>query len=216
MKGMLEKERQFCLREKGVLVIVAMLFVWGFLQRIPVIISVQCCSVALIYIIVLIIDDEQAGFSFLMTMPVDAKTYVWGVNVFAWIVLALMWVTSRGLLVLYKIIFGSGPSGIAAILSSGYVYFFVAAILVSMFVPLMLKFGSKSLLVACSFSMLIMIGIVTAVVMSGSIATSVFDFILTLIDLPAGITAPICGIITVILVSIFIELGVKVMKNKEF
>ena len=89
MKGLLEKDRRFCLGQGPTVIVAVVLLAYAFAIGEPILISVECAVIACVYSLTLVLSDYRNGFSFLMTMPVDAKTYVVEKNVFTWIALAV-------------------------------------------------------------------------------------------------------------------------------
>ena len=217
MKGLLEKDRRFCIEQGPVIIIAIILLGHSFVIGDPILISAECCVIACIYMLMLLLTDDRNGFSFLMTMPVDAKTYVLEKNLFTWIFLAVLWLVSRILLALSAIIFQRGEYDFVEILTSGYPCFLIAAIITAVFIALMLKYGPNSLILAFSFIILFTTALLFIAVLNGGFGLQtmfrVFD---KLAEASPAVIAAISVPATALLTALFIMLGIRVMKNKEF
>lgn len=217
MKGLLEKDRRFCLGQGPTVIVAVVLLAYAFVIGEPILISVECAVIACVYSLTLVLSDDRNGFLFLMTMPVDAKTYVVEKNVFTWIALAVLWLISRVLLILSAIITADGAYRFTEILSFGYICFLVAAVATSVFLPLMLKFGPNSLILVLSMIVLCTTAFLFFVIMNGGLGFGkVLDLFEKLSDSSPVVLAAVSFPATVVLTAIFIRLGILVMKNREF
>ena len=221
MKGLLEKDRRCCIQQGPTIIIVIVLLVYTFIIGEPFMLSVQCCIIASIFTLASVLVDDRNGFSFLMTMPVDAKTYILEKNLFTWILLALFWLVSRVLLAISAFVFSEGAYSFGEMLSSGYGCFLAAAVATSLFLTLMLKWGPNSLILAVTLIIMLSSVFLLVVILSGGLGMqSAFHQLDKLIDrmkeVSPAVIAAVSVLVTVALTAVFVRLGIRVMNNKEF
>ena len=221
MKGLLEKDRRCCIQQGPTIIIVIVLLVYTFIIGEPFMLSVQCCIIASIFTLASVLVDDRNGFSFLMTMPVDAKTYILEKNLFTWILLTLFWLVSRVLLAISAFVFSEGAYSFGEMLSSGYGCFLAAAVATSLFLTLMLKCGPNSLILAVTLIIMLPSVFLLVVILSGGLGMqSAFHQLDKLIDrmneVSPAVIAAVSVLVTVALTAVFVRLGIRVMNNKEF
>ena len=221
MKGLLEKDRRCCIQQGPTISIAIVLLVYTFIIGEPFMLSVQCCIIASIFTLASVLVDDRNGFSFLMTMPVDAKTYILEKNLFTWILLALFWLVSRVLLAISAFVFSEGAYSFGEMLSSGYGCFLAAAVATSLFLTLMLKCGPNSLILAVTLIIMLPSVFLLVVILSGGLGMqSAFHQLDKLIDrmkeVSPAVIAAVSVLVTVALTAVFVRLGIRVMNNKEF
>ena len=217
MKGLLEKDRLLLFKQGSLIVVAVILLVYSFIIEDPTMISIQCCIITAVVVLTLVAIDNRDGFSFLMTMPVDAKTYVLEKNLLTWLTLGLFWLISRGLLLLSAWISSREPYGFIGLISSGYLAFLIVGTLVSLFIFLMLKFRTVNLLIVTSCIILFFSLLIIATLTSGTaVLSSLFDLIEKLQRVSPAVIASVSAALTVVLTAIFVLLGIRTMKKKEF
>lgn len=221
MKGLLEKDRRCCIQQGPTIIIAIVLLVYTFIIGEPFMLSVQCCIIASIFTLASVLVDDRNGFSFLMTMPVDAKTYILEKNLFTWILLALFWLVSRVLLAISAFVFSEGAYSFGEMLSSGYGCFLAAAVATSLFLTLMLKWGPNSLILAVTLILMLSSVFLLVIILSGGLGMqSAFHQLDKLIDrmkeVSPAVIAAVSVLVTVALTAVFVRLGIRVMNNKEF
>ena len=217
MKGLLEKDRLYFITQGPLFVVGVMLLIYAFILADPLLISRECCIIAAVFTFALVGVDNRDGFAFLMTMPVDAKTYVLEKNLFSWLSLALFWLVSRILMMASAMTFSRETYTFAELISSDYLCFLIAGVLVSLFIFLMLKFKTANLLIVVS--VIVMSTMLFLLVSITSGFTGIVRLIIVydkLKNLPPVLTAVVSVPATVVLCAVFIKLGIMVMKKKEF
>ena len=214
MKGLLEKDRRCCFEQWPMFVIGALLLAYAFFAKSPTLVAAESCIVAFVVPLTMLLVDDRNGYSFLMTMPIDAKTYVVEKDLFALITLAVCWLVSRLVLVLSAVCLGTNTFDFGALLSSGYICFLATIILTSLFIALHVRLGSNCLLFAVPLSFMLVTLLFTGMVLLGN--GKVFDYYEKLTEVPAVIVAPISIAVTVLLTALFILLGIRAMRKREF
>ena len=63
MKGLLEKDRRFCIEQGPVIIIAIILLGHSFVIGDPVLISAECCVIACVCMLMLLLTDDRNGFS---------------------------------------------------------------------------------------------------------------------------------------------------------
>lgn len=217
MKGLLEKDRLLLFKQGSLIVVAVMLLGYTLFFEDPAMVSVQCSVITAVAVLTSVAVDNRDGFAFLMTMPVDAKTYVLEKNLLAWLTLGLFWLISRGLLLVSAWISSREPYGFLGLISSGYLAFLIAGTLASLFIFLMLKFRTVNLLIVTSCIILFFSLLIIVTLTSGSaILTPLFDLIEKLQRVSPAVIASVSAALTVVLTAIFVLLGIRTMKNKDF
>ena len=90
-------------------------------------------------------DDERNGYAFLMTLPVDARSYVLAKLVYVTTVQVHFWILARVTLLVGTLLDGKKPD-IPALLSKGLALHFGMVALLMLILTFVIKFGVKSIL----------------------------------------------------------------------
>ena len=219
MKGLLIKDRYICLRHMSAIVLTAVcLFISALLYEYPSVVDMIGYIMALGLFFSCLNDEERTGYSYLMSMPVAAKAYVIAKNVFVGALLAFFWLCARIAIVAGTLLIDSpGSLRISSVFGFDSVAFLFAMSFASAAVPFVLRFGSLK-----AFYILILIPWLFCVY---TIFDSMFAFssIERLLDFISGLSTRShallfigCIAVNALLVGLFIALGIRVMKKKDF
>ncbi len=216
MLGLIEKDLRLTLVRKQTLVIfLVMALVMGMSMNGSFLISYLTMLAMIVGTGSITYDEYDNGFSFLMTLPFDRKTYVREKYLFSLIVSVAAWCFGAIVFAIIDVVRNGGASlseipMMTAVIPSMY-------IATAIIVPLQLKFGAeKSRLV-----LFILFGLIAVLVVGSSsfledAANPLFKIANTLHDIPGFVTIliliAVCGIVSVI----SYLFSVQIMEKKEF
>lgn len=219
MKGLLVKDRYICTKQVStVLLTVLCLFICVLLYEYPSIVDMMGYILALGFVFACLSEDDRTGYSYLMSMPVDAKTYVIEKNIYAFALFAFFWICTRVSIIIGTLTIGRPDplrlSNVFGLSSMGYLF---AMSVASAAVPLVLKFGALKAFyilftlpwICCAYS------IIDSMFVYSSLE-KVIEFFENLYSRSHGLIYIGCIVFNALLVGLFIALGIRVMKKKEF
>ncbi len=165
-----------------------------------------------------ITDDEKNGYAFLMTLPIDARSYVLSKFLFVIAVEVQFWILSRAVLVADAIVEKNAPE-VADLLTAGYGFYIGAVVFLMVTLAFVLKFGTKALvylMVAIMvLSMFLMLIVVTVMLVPLSEAGwDWFDLLMKIAQTPhIGLYATAAA---VAVIALCMFLSIRILKNREF
>ena len=161
-------------------------------------------------------DEYDNGYLFLMSLPIDAKTYALSKYIFSFGCGIISWII--GVILMFAVNFTKGiPLDVANNLMEAFAIFPVLALILDFMIPITLKYGSEKgrivlLIVAGAIS-------ATAVLVLRLVAhTEVSEpDILTKIDsLPPALFIGIMAVLGILLTVASFLASVRIMKNKSY
>lgn len=218
MKGLLTKDRYVCFKHlTAVLLTAVSLFICVLLSEYAAVIDMIGYLLALGFFFACLSDDDRTGYSYLMSMPVDAKTYVVEKNVYAFVLLAGFWVCTKAALGLGILIYGPTPNQtLSTVFGLNSVAYFFAMGVASAAVPITLKLGAtKAFFILAAIPWVFLLYII---VDSGLMYTTferAFDFLRGSYVRSPGLFFVGCLVFNALVVLACIRLGIRVMKKKD-
>ncbi len=216
MFGLIEKDLRLTLvRKQTIAIFLVMALVLGMSMNGSFLVSYLTMLALILGTGSITYDEYDNGFSFLMTLPFDRKTYVREKYLFSLIVSVAAWCFGVIVFAIIDVVRNGGASlsdipMMTAVIPSMY-------IATAIIVPLQLKFGAeKSRLV-----LFILFGLIAVLVVGSSsfledAANPLFKIANTLHDIPGFVTIliliAVCGIVSVI----SYLFSVQIMEKKEF
>lgn len=218
MAGLFEKDIRLFLKRKNSIIMVTIISIFMALSNNAAslfILTYFPVLITMIAVSTIAYDEMDNGYRFIMTLPVNEKIYVLEKYVFFICSALLSWIVCViGYYVFNIMIHNTIISGTKAVsVMSGYAVSVI--ILMSVLVPLQLKFGAEKsrVVFACFFGAVVGICAVVSKIGGSGVIKSVFAWFDSM-----GNTAIIIGeiiLLTVMLTgSFFISLGI--MRKKEF
>lgn len=221
MRGLIEKDIRLLTKQKRFAVIyVFVALMLSFSMDSSFIVSYFSLIGSLLVLSTLSYDSYDNGYPFLMSLPVDAKTYVCAKYAFSILGLSISWAFAVILQFISQLI-RNIPIDIGDSLSMDLAFFPVFILIIALMIPLNLKFGpEKSRIV-----LIVIFGLVMAVALLGQkiLDSLTLDLHIDLESLLAGLNTTPKGIvigaglaagILVLILSLWIS--IKVMENKEY
>lgn len=166
-----------------------------------------------------ITDDERNGYAFLMTLPVDARSYVFSKFFFVIAVEVQFWIISRAVLVADAIVEKSAPET-AGLLTAGYGFYIAAIVFLMVTLVFVLKFGTKALVylmvaVMVLTSLLMLVAVAALLI---PLSTKGWDWYYDILAKIAkmqhiGLYATAAAVAVTALCT---WLSIRILKNKEF
>ena len=217
MRGLMEKDLRLTLaRKQTLLIFIVMAMIMGVTMDGSFLVGYLTMLGAIIAVGTISYDEFDNGFAFLMTLPFDRKTYVSEKYLFSLLMEAGSWCAGALIYCIGSLVRGGGgnPAGDLPMLLSLIPVLFLS---VSVFIPLVLKYGSEKSRVALYlvFGVMALIALGAKQVMSGREAS--FAGLEKTLDAmsPAVvllILTAVCGILS------FISYlcSVRIMEKKEF
>lgn len=217
MAGLFEKDMRLILKRKQTLVMfvgIALLmgasiggtFLVGYLTFLCTIFTMSTISC----------DEVDNGYSFLMTLPIDCKTYVIEKYGFCGISGLLAWI-----LAVLLMFIGYSVKGTSFVLSeelSGAATMIpVFILMLDLMIPLELKFGiEKSRIALAALGGGIMVLAYAGKMITEETGTDIPAFLEKLDQMPMGVVFAVLALLAVVLTVISMLCSVKIMEHKEF
>ncbi|MBO4628032.1 MAG: ABC-2 transporter permease [Lachnospiraceae bacterium] len=218
MKGLLTKDRYVCFKHlSSVLLTAVSLFICVLLSDYASVIDMVGYLLALGFFFACLSDDDRTGYSYLMSMPVDAKTYVVEKNVYAFVLLAGFWACTKAALGLGVLIFGPTPDQhMSAVFGFNTIAYFFAMGVASAAVPITLKLGAtKAFFILASIPWVALLySMVDSMFVYGALERAL-DFITRSHERSPGLFFVGCLVFNALVVLVCIRLGIRVMKKKD-
>ena len=218
MKGLLTKDRYVCFKHlSSVLLVTVSLIICIPLYENAAVVDMIGYLLALGFFFACICDDDRTGYSYLMSMPVDAKTYVIEKNVYAFALLTSFWACTKATIILGTIFFGYSPDlDITTAIGINSVAYFFAMGISSAMVPVILKFGAtKAFLILAAIPWIFLLYII---IDSGLVYTTferALDFFTGMYKHSQILFFVGCLVFNALVVLLCIRLGIRVMKKKD-
>ena len=221
MKGLVLKDFLIIAKQKKLAIMyVFVAFFLSFSMDATFILSYFSLIGSLIVLTTLSYDAYDNGYPFLMTLPVDAKTYVYAKYVFSFLGLLFFWIAGV-ILQFASLIFRKESFEVLDTLSMDLVFFPAFLFIIGLMLPITIKFGSDKARIV----LMVIFGIVFVVGLMGKkvLETIVRDYhvdlaaIVKKLDaMPQQVVAlSLAGLgILTFLISMMISVGI--MKKKEF
>ena len=217
MRGLISKDLRLTVKRKQSLIIFAvMALVMGFAMEGTFIIGYLTMLAAIVAIGTISYDEYDNGFAFLMTLPVERKTYVLEKYVFCALMSAGAWCVS---IVIY---FAVGvikhvPVDIIGEFPLLFSHLPVMLLLTTAIIPLQLKYGAeKSRIAIFVIYGAIAVLSITAMKLIGSANLNINQAISKLDRLPPFLVLSIIALSCIAFIVISYFISVRIMEKKEF
>ncbi len=221
MKGLLVKDLQILRQSSRIIYMLAIIFLfWGFASEDSTFI-IGYCTFALSSLATSTVsyDDYDNGFSFLFTLPITRRTYVWE-KYFLAVILCV--VSSGGSLVaciIISAIKGSNVTPMENLITAAAVCM-ICLIMVSVMLPLQMKFGaekSKTLMFGV-IALFLIVGYLFTFSMArlqsaGALNTERIELLLEKVN--GGIWFGGLVLLTALIVAITVAISMRVMAKKQ-
>ena len=217
MRGLLEKDLRLLLKRKNYLLLMLVIFVgFSFMMEPSFVVGYVPVLSVLFTISTISYDEFDNGYPFLMTLPVSRKEYALSKYVFGGVLGIFAWVLAVVLYFAANVVQGLewSTGDIAPVVLVPVTIF---AVLLSVLVPVELKFGSEKGRIV----LMLIFGVVALAALLGGKALAALNLDTTALvaRLDAIPDAAIYGVVIGIIVSfvaVSVLISVKVMENKEF
>lgn len=214
MAGLLEKDiRLIWGNRQSLLLFFALAVVLGFSQDGTFILGYFPFAIIILIINTIAYDELDNGFQFLMTLPINAKTYVREKYIFSFAGGIVSWLISATLYFAAKIVHGTQLDVISEL--PVIVTFLPIIILMAAFmIPMQIKFGvEKSRAVVAGICGAIGACILIFAKFAGQNGKNIFAF---LDHMNGWVIVGIGIVLTAVITAISYIISVKIMKKKEF
>ena len=206
MAGLVEKDFRLIWCNKQALIFLLIIGVVIGLQNEAVILGWLPFAISILLINTVTYDELDKGYGFLMTLPIDAETYVREKYFFCLTGGTVSWLVAAGL---YMILVDMA-SQIPVVL----VFLPVTALLIALLIPLQLVSGVEKSRVVISGACGVMGASVIA--FAELVKTNVLSAFSFLNQMNGWILAGIAVVVTVLLILLSYAISVRIMEKKEF
>lgn len=227
MRGLIEKDFLLLLKQKRLAVIYLFVAIMLSFSMDPIfIVSYFSMIGALLVLTSISYDSNDNGYAFLMSLPVNAKSYVYEKYVFSILNLAFFWACSV-LLQYVSFLIRKLPFQLTDTLLSDLTIFPLFLLVIALLLPINLKFGTDKgrivLLVICGIAVLIGISgkKLLEILVKGHLV-NMDDALLKLQSIPQDIAVFVGHVVIVgflvslVILLISMAISLKIMQNKEF
>ena len=216
MKGLLTKDFYILKQRKQTfLIFIGVCIIMGFTSNGSFLVGYMCFLSAFMAVSTIAYDDADNGMPFLMTLPVERKTYALSKYVLGGIFCFLAWVVS--LVVLYAIGLIRGTLyDPAQELVSSLIFFPLVALMLDLTIPIQLKYGAEK----SRTVMFILFGGIAAILVLGRKVFFREDggraLLASLENIPGSLV--VLGLVGISVVLTLVSLGVsrRIMEKKTF
>lgn len=217
MRGLFEKDLRLTLaRKQTLLIFIVMALIMGMTMDGSFLVGYLTMLGSIIAVGTISYDEFDNGFAFLMTLPFERKTYVREKYIFCLMMEAASWCAGALIYCLGSLVRGGGenPAGDLPMLLSLVPVLFLS---VSVFIPLVLRYGSEKSRVALFlvFGLMALIIFGTKQVLAGQ--EEIFAGLeAALEDLPSAVILLILTVFCGVLSFVSYLCSVRIMEKKEF
>lgn len=214
MAGLLEKDiRLIWGNRQSLLLFFALAVVLGFSQDGTFILGYFPFVIIILIINTIAYDELDNGFQFLMTLPINAKTYVREKYIFSFAGGIVSWLISATLYFAAKIVHGTQLDVISE-LPVIVTFLPIIILMVAFMIPMQIKFGvEKSRAVVAGICGAIGACILIFAKFAGQNGKNIFAF---LDHMNGWVIVGIGIVLTAVITAISYIISVKIMKKKEF
>lgn len=221
MTGLITKD--FCLikqRKTTLVIFVGLALFMSMYMDASFLVSYLCMMGVIMAVSTISLDEYENGYAFLMTLPIDAKTYAIEKYLFGSIFLALFWVASIVLQIISNTIHHV-PFVWKELLAMDLLFIPVFLIFLGIYIPIQIKFGAEKSRIA----IFVIFGFVIVVTMMGrtlltsaniDLQKSMENVFLWLNRIPVAAIAGALAVITLLLVSLSLLISIRIMQRKEY
>ncbi len=217
MRGLIEKDlRLTVIRKQTLLVFLVMSLVMGFSVNGTFIITYLTMFAMIVSTGTLSYDEFDNGYTFLMTLPFDRKTYVREKYLFSLITGVVAWCFGAVVYSVSKVALHGGTFSTKELIMAA-VIIPVMYMATGLMIPLQLKFGAEKSIVA----LFVICGVCAAVAFGvKAIAGDMANPVEGLVNMVAGLPGYVCGL-AIVLLSVVVSFisymfSVRIMEKKEF
>ena len=162
------------------------------------------------------LDEYDNGYSFLMTLPIDAKTYVLEKYSFCSIALAGSWVLALVLQVISNTV-QHVQGALKEMFVLDLIYIPIFLLILCFYIPVLIKFGAEKGRTA----VLILMGIVFVVFTFGSkmlsgLGVDLSKTIVRLQGIPTPVVIVAAAVLLLLLIALSLTISIRAMQKKEF
>jgi ABC-2 type transport system permease protein len=213
MAGLIEKDIRLMWCNKQALIFFLIIGVVIGLQNEAVILGWLPFAISILLINTVTYDELDKGYGFLMTLPIDAETYVREKYFFCLTGGTVSWLVAAGLYMILEMK-QQMPVDMASQIPMVLVFLPVTALLIALLIPMQLIFGvEKSRVVISGACGVIGASVIAFVKLVKTNVLSAFSF---LNQMNGWILAGIAVVVTVLLILLSYAISVRIMKKKEF
>jgi len=205
MAGLVEKDFRLIWCNKQALIFLLIIGVVIGLQNEAVILGWLPFAISILLINTVTYDELDKGYGFLMTLPIDAETYVREKYFFCLTGGTVSWLVAAGLYMILEM-----KQQIPVVL----VFLPVTALLIALLIPLQLVSGVEKSRVVISGACGVMGASVIA--FAELVKTNVLSAFSFLNQMNGWILAGIAVVVTVLLILLSYAISVRIMEKKEF
>lgn len=221
MTGLIAKD--FCLikqRKTTLVLFVGLALFMSMYMDATFLVSYLCMIGCIIAVSTISLDEYEKGYAFLMTLPIDAKTYAIEKYLFGSLFLAFFWVASIVLQIISYAIHHV-PFVWKELLAMDLLFIPVFLIFLAVYIPIQIKFGVEKGRIA----LLVIFGIIIVVAMMGQklltsvnidLRQSMEKVLLRLENTPVAAIVGALAVITLLLVSLSVFISIRIMQRKEY
>ncbi len=214
MRGLIEKDvRLIAKRKTTMLAFLILSMILGLSNDSRLIVGYLTVFMTVLAVSTIAYDEMENGMIFLFTLPVSVKTYAKEKFLFCGGCGAAAWVLAVIICIVTGMCRGELPDIAVDSVVMG-MFLFVAALMLSLMIPIQIKFGSEN-------SRIAMIVIVAVLAVMLSVITVVFgkDSIYQInsfiSSIPAVIFAAVCLVLTLAVISASYRISCRILENKE-
>lgn len=219
MKGLLMKDIRLMIGQKFYYIMILMIaMAFLYTANDPSFVTGYCSILCMMFAVSSISYDEfDNGYAFLFTLPVSRKEYVREKYVFGFLLGVFSWLLSVGLLLVYHMVAG-GNWKMGDALFAATMIVLIFQVLLSVLIPLQLKFGSEKgrMVQLAVYGGIIAVAFVGMKVVKSLDNNKINGAIKWLSTLKMPIILGFLVIVTVAAVAVSLKISEKIMMKKEF
>lgn len=221
MKGLLVKDFQILRQSSRILLLLAIVFLFLGVTSEDSTFIIGYCTFCLSSLVTSTVsyDDYDNGFSFLFTLPITRRMYVWEKYLLALMFCTVSSSVSAGIGILISAVKNGEPAVMENLLTA-LIVCLVCLIMVSVMLPLQMKFGaekSKTLMFGL-IAIVLVLGYVFSAVMTKLEETGVVDsakIAMLFENISGGMLLTVLVAATALIVGITIAISMRVMAKKQ-
>lgn len=217
MAGLFEKDLRLILKRKQFLVVfLAIAIMMGVNADGSFVVGYLTCLCTVFTVSTISYDEMENGYPFLMTLPIDSKTYVYEKYLFCLVLGGAAWILSIGMLFGIQAIKGVPVNPVEEIVNSVAILP-VCMLFGAVLIPLQLKFGAeKSRIALGALFGIVFCFLLTAREMAEKAGVDVAEKVARLDEMPLGVILAILIGVSIAVVGISVACSVRIMDKKEY
>lgn len=221
MRGLIYKDICLLSKQKKLAIIYVFVAVMlSFSMDATFIVSYFSMIGALLVLTTLSYDAFDNGYPFLMSLPVDAKTYIMAKYTFSFLGLAVFWIVAMGIELITLVARGISFD-LWDMISMNLALFPAFLLIIALMIPVTLKFGTEK----CRVILVVIAGVVVLIALLGKKITEYLaknsqidleGILLKLESLSKGAIIISALIVSILLLLLSMLISTKIMQKKEY